>query len=70
MEEANKFVKNTIAVGLHDNDQSFSSIEFDFLGDELDAGNEAGRLAGFTPSKRSMKWERGCWSSCSMLNPW
>jgi hypothetical protein len=35
MEEANKFVKNTIAVGLHDNDESFSSIEFDFLGDEL-----------------------------------
>ena len=35
MEEANKFVKNTIAVGLHDNDESFSSIEFDFLGGGL-----------------------------------
>ena len=35
MEEANKFVKNTIAVGLHENDESFNNDEVDVLGDEL-----------------------------------
>ena len=35
MEEANKFVKNTIAVKLHENDESFNNDEVDVLGDEL-----------------------------------
>ena len=35
MEETNKFVKNTMAVKLHENDESFNNDEVDVLGDEL-----------------------------------
>ena len=34
-EDVSECVKHTIAVGLHDHDESFSSIDFDFLGEEL-----------------------------------
>ena len=36
MEETNRFVKNTMATKLHENDESFNKDEVDVFGDELE----------------------------------
>jgi hypothetical protein len=36
MEETNKFVKNTMATKLHENDESFNNDEVEVFGDELE----------------------------------
>jgi hypothetical protein len=63
MEETNKFVKNTMATKLHENDESFNNDEVDVFGDELVRWlRRGGTLQGGSgPTKWSILWTRG-WS--------
>ena len=63
VEEVSKLYEITIAVGLVEHDERFSSLSTTFSAMSWYAGNEAVRQAGITPATRSMIWERGWWGS-------